>query len=169
MKTLKLLKESLKNKFFGRSVKVEESYSTFIDSLEEEHQQLLYLHDRIIKYSEKDKIRAAHLLLTRFKSIFFSHVMRENGVLYSRIRKAYSDNKEVSANVNTFKSEMSNIQRYLTSFLKKWDLENIEQNTTLFLKEFSEAGEKLKIRIQKEEEILYLLYKEIDFKNERHQ
>lgn len=137
---------------------------TLIAKLEEEHQHMLAIYGRIDGAVAAEQWSKIPELLLQFRSALTDHLLKEGVKLYAYLNKALHSEEELAFVFQSFKKEMGGIGKVVFSFFDKYAadkaLQNPEQRTA-FIAELKAIGPVLVSRIQREEEQLYAIYKNL--------
>ncbi|WP_136418617.1 hemerythrin domain-containing protein [Herbaspirillum sp. ST 5-3] len=136
-----------------------------IAKLEEEHQHMLAIYGRIDGAVAAEQWGRIPELLLQFRSALTDHLLKEGVKLYAYLNKALHSEEELAFVFLSFKKEMGGIGKVVFSFFDKYAAEKalleLEQRAA-FIKELKAIGPVLVSRIQREEEQLYAIYKNLE-------
>ncbi|HJV83061.1 hemerythrin domain-containing protein [Noviherbaspirillum sp.] len=137
---------------------------TLIARLEEEHQHMLAIYGRVDGAVAAEQWGKIPDLLLQFRSALTDHLLKEGVKLYAYLNKALHSEEELAFVFQSFKKEMGGIGKVVFSFFDKYSAEKalleLEQRAA-FVKELRAIGPVLVSRIQREEEQLYAIYKNL--------
>jgi regulator of sigma D len=134
---------------------------SLIGALENDHIQILALYRKALKQAREKDIVSLQLTLVEFATEFTNHIQIEDERLYSYLKMMASSKSSTEQKVVAkFSSEMKNISISIFSFLSQSPCIPVtEDNIEFFLEEFKQMGALLEERIEREEKILYPIYK----------
>ncbi len=99
--------------------------------------------------------------LGHFEKDITEHLQLENEVFYPELLKDMKRKRQNTYNTEQFILEMENIEVIMISFFKKYENScGIKDNVDIFRREFSDIVEILAVRIESEEEGIYVYWKQ---------
>lgn len=134
---------------------------SLLDGLEHDHQELLDLFTKVLNFTKNNEYANVQLSLVEFASVFTNHIHIEDEQLYGYLKilanhKSCLEQKVVA----DFSAEMKKVSISVFSFLSQSpNIPVNENNAESFIKEFEKIGLLLQDRINREENILYPIYK----------
>ena len=134
---------------------------SLIGALESDHEEIVLLFDKVLKAAKNKEYASLQLLIVEFATSFTNHIQVEDERLYGYLKTLASKKSQVEQKVVAgFSSEMKNISISIFSFLSQSPYIPVnENNIEYFIDEFSQMGLQLQDRIEREEKILYPIYK----------
>lgn len=134
---------------------------SLIGALESDHDQILALYRNILQQAIEKDYAVLQLTLVEFATAFTNHIQVEDDNLYSYLKTMASTKSSTEQKVvANFSSEMKNISISIFSFFSQSPFIPVnENNIDHFIAEFKQMGTLLEDRIQREEKILYPIYK----------
>ena len=157
--------ESLvKNKSTQQSVSfntlLPEYDSGLIDVLENDHQELIMLFNRVKESAIKKEFSRLQLSLVEFATSFTNHINVEDELLYGYVNKLASKKSNLEQKIAAqFSAEMKHISVTIFDFLSNSPFIPVTQsNVDEFIEAFENIGALLLDRIQREEKVLYPIY-----------
>ena len=134
--------------------------SGLIRNLEEDHEKLVEIYGRVWSegYEKKDFSTLGNLL-SEFKSVFQSHLLKENVKFYAYLEQSMTNDAHSLSVVKEFRRDMNDIANAVISFCKKYERPTYTQSAIeQFKKDYEGIGQALVRRVQLEERDLYSLY-----------
>jgi len=138
------------------------AYDTgLIDALKNDHQELLELFNKVLESAKNNEFSTLQFGLVEFATSFTTHIKKEDEQLYNYLKILASNKSDLEQKiVSEFASEMKNISISIFSIISQSphipvDIDNIDA----FIYEFEKIGGLLKDRIEREEKVLYPIYK----------
>lgn len=128
-----------------------------IDSLKQQHEEIIETLEKLKNYSLSSEEKRAMLL--EAKNTFLRHLSLEDAKLYPVLRKAGERNKELTRTLDIFASELKEITDKVLGFFEK--LEEYELSNIDFAKEYGKFYELFNRRIRREENVLYEEYRKV--------
>ena len=134
---------------------------SLIGVLESDHEKILALYNKILRKAREKEFASLQLTLVEFATAFTNHIQVEDEMLYGYLKtlastKSFTEQKVVAE----FSSEMKNISiSVFTLFSQSPYIPVSENSIDHFIKEFKQMGILLQDRIEREEKILYPIYK----------
>ncbi len=130
-----------------------------IEKLKDDHGEMLSLYKEIEMLVESGDFERVHQALTRFKTMFHSHILLENVKLYIYLKHSLGTEVDSQAIVAEMRREMGHIGKAVNQFISKystwpWGVD-LEESFSL---ELAQIGAAFVDRIQTEEDTLYTLY-----------
>ena len=133
--------------------------ATLIDNLEHDHEQLVELFGKVWKGYEASDFEALSVNLVEFKTLFQSHLLKENVKFYAYLEQTMRADAHSLSVVREFRRDMNDIANAVISFCKKYERsEYTKVAKDSFKKEYQGIGQALVRRVQLEERDLYSLY-----------
>ncbi len=134
---------------------------SLIGALESDHDQILTLYKKILQKAREKDFASLQLTLVEFATAFTNHIQVEDERLYSYLKTLASTKSSVEQKVVAeFSSEMKNISISIFSFFSQSPCIPVKEDTVdHFIGEFKQMGALLEDRIEREEKILYPIYK----------
>ena len=130
-----------------------------ISDLKGEHQALLDLYTEIKTGFDNAQYETVSELLDRFRGVLQGHLLTENIRLYIYLERQFAHDDTNVELIRDFRREMDQIGRTAMNFLRKYEAIGVDRDlATAFDRDFSELGEVLTQRIEREEKTLYPLY-----------
>jgi methionine salvage enolase-phosphatase E1 len=131
-----------------------------IDNLEHDHEQLVELFGKVWKEGyEASDFEALSSHLVEFKTLFQSHLLKENVKFYAYLEQSMRGDTHSLSVVREFRRDMNDIANAVISFCKKYERsEYTKVAKDSFKKEYQGIGQALVRRVQLEERDLYSLY-----------
>ena len=132
-----------------------------VDALESEHEDLLELFNKVLQVAKSDEYSKLQLALVEFATSFTNHIKIEDQQLYGYLKVLASKKSKVEQRVVAeFANEMKGISTSIFDILSQSthapiDVDSIDD----FILEFERIGALLTDRIQREEQVLYPIYK----------
>jgi hypothetical protein len=135
--------------------------SSLIGALQSDHEEIIYLYDKVLNAAMNKEYASLQLLLVEFASSFTNHIHVEDVKLYGFLKTLVRNKCHLEQRVvANFCSEMKNTSISIFTFLSQSPYIPVKENTLeYFIKEFSEIGVILQDRIEREERILYPIYR----------
>lgn len=127
----------------------------FLDTHKELAALIAQLHDSAAagRYADAEKT------LHRFKSVLYAHLLEENVRLYTYLSYCVKGDADGTELMGDMRLEMGRIGRDVTRFIKAYTETGISAgNVAAFLQQLDAIIEKLRDRLQREENSLYTLY-----------
>lgn len=131
-----------------------------IDNLEQDHELLVEVFGKIWSegYEAKD-FATLSLHLREFKTLFQSHLLKENVKFYAYLEQSMKGDEHSLSVVREFRRDMNDIANAVIGFCKKYELPvNTKAALESFVTEYQGIGQALVRRVQLEERDLYSLY-----------
>ena len=134
---------------------------TLIETLEEDHKQLFVLFNQVLDVARNNKFITLQLGLVEFATAFTTHIELEDEKLYGYLTMLASNKSELEQKiVSDYSQEMKNISISIFKLLNFSHSSPItKHNVSKFIEDFEKIGELLMDRIEREENILYPIYK----------
>ena len=132
-----------------------------VDALESEHEDLLELFNKVLQIAKSDEYSMLQLAIVEFATSFTTHIKIEDEQLYGYLKVLASKKSKVEQRVVAqFANEMQGISTSIFDILSQsthvpFDVDSIDD----FILEFERIGALLTDRIQREEHVLYPIYK----------
>lgn len=135
-----------------------------IDRLEDEHKVMLGIYGRIDAAIALERWEDVPGLLMQFRSKLTDHLLKEGVKLYAYLHKSLQHEDDVALVFQSFKKEMGEIGKVVFNFFDRYvadrALATADQRAA-FLAQFKSIGNVLVSRIQREEEQLYAIYRNL--------
>lgn len=133
---------------------------SLINSLENDHEEILELFNKVLESAKNEEFRTLQLLLVEFATSFTDHIHIEDEILYGYLKILASNKSDLEQKiVSDFSSEMKNISISIFDFLTQSPFIPVnETNIHAFIIEFESIGMLLQDRIEREETVLYPIY-----------
>ncbi len=98
-------------------------------------------------------------MLTEAKSLLLNHLAKEDSDLYPSLRRAAEKDKSIQQTLDIFAKDMDGISKAAMDFFEKYigDMSGIQ-----FAMDFGNLVATLKIRIMKEEQVLYQEFEKLN-------
>ncbi|EAT10884.1 hypothetical protein HF888_16470 (plasmid) [Bermanella marisrubri] len=129
------------------------------DELEREHEEILNCLVLCRQACLSGRYSLVPKFLADFRSILFSHLIKERTILYQELKSHISDDDTLKS-IRAFKHEMELFQGDLTSFILKWrEEETVKSKTASFLKELNRIGKALVFRFAKEKDTIHSMHR----------
>lgn len=143
----------------NKSKDLAETRESLTETLKDDHQEILFLYDRIMEKSRDKSYKTLPVLLARLSTKCLYHFNNEEQ-LYSDMRKMTNQRSEFEKRVAAeFNQEMNNLSLSISSTLREGNNIPVNDDTVdKFISEFSVLGEKLNKIIKREEIILFPMY-----------
>ncbi len=134
--------------------------SGLIQNLERDHEMLVEIFGKIWSEGyEKSDFDTLCLHLSEFKSLFQSHLLKENVKFYVYLEQSLRRDTHSLSIVKEFRKDMNDIANAVIAFCKKYDKpEYTEVAHESFKADYQGIGQALVRRVQLEERDLYSLY-----------
>ncbi|GAA6137228.1 hypothetical protein NBRC116583_09750 [Arenicella sp. 4NH20-0111] len=134
--------------------------SGLIQNLEKDHEMLVEIFGKIWSEGyEKSDFDVVSRHLSEFKSLFQSHLLKENVKFYAYLEQAMKKDSHSLSVVREFRKDMNDIANAVIGFCKKYDKpEYTKVAHESFKKDYQGIGQALVRRVQLEERDLYSLY-----------
>ncbi len=157
----KSVKAKAKSERYNSSAFLPDYDISLIGALESDHEQISKLHKKVLKKAREKDFTSLQLTLVEFATALTNHAQVEDELLYGYLKTLASKKSQVEQKVVAgFSSEMKNISITIFSFLSQSPFIPVnENNIDYFIDEFREMGRQLQDRIEREEKILYPIYK----------
>lgn len=132
-----------------------------IDALEHEHEELLALFTKVLHVAKNNEFSKLKLSLVELATSFTTHIKIEDEKLYGYLKLLASKKSKVEQRVVAeFADEMKGISTSIFDIISQItdgpiDADNIDN----FILEFEQIGRLLTDRIEREEQVLYPIYK----------
>ena len=127
--------------------------------LKKEHKNLFKIYRQIDSKIKKRDFKEIHRLLELFYLRYKKHVLLEDNYFYAKLNSKYKEYENVMDFINLTKDELNDLTSSLDRFLLVYSSEEmIEKRFKEFLHDFEALGERLKERVEFEENRLYILY-----------
>jgi len=134
--------------------------NSLIENLEKDHESLVEIFGKIWKdgYEAEDyDMLSRHL--AEFKTLFQSHLLKENVKFYAYLEQSIKNDKHSLGVVREFRRDMNGIASAVIGFCKKYSRPEFTQTSREeFKNEYKDIGKALVRRVQLEERDLYSLY-----------
>ena len=134
---------------------------SLIGLLESDHEQILDLFNKVLMFAKNKEYTKVKFSLLEFTKSVTDHINVEDDHLYGYLKILASNKSQLEQNVVAdFSSEMKDISISIFAFLTQSPFIPVnENNINVFIEEFQKLGLQLQDRIQREEKILYPIYK----------
>ncbi len=131
-----------------------------IENLESDHEMLVDIFSKIWRDGyEASNYKALSNLLSEFKTLFQSHLLKENVKFYAYLEQSMKDDSHSLGVVREFRKDMNDIANAVITFCKTYDKpEYTKVNQDSFKEDYQAIGQALVRRVQLEERDLYSLY-----------
>ena len=134
---------------------------SLIGALESDHEQILTLYKKVLQKAREKDFASLQLTLVEFATAFTNHIQVEDEQLYIYLKTMASTKSSTEQKVVAeFSSEMKNISISIFSFFSQSPYIPVNEDTIdNFIVESKQMGALLEDRIEREEKILYPIYK----------
>ena len=132
--------------------------NTLINELNQEHEKLFIIYDKIIETYISKKYRKTLKYLKKFYETYHLHILKEDNQLYNYLKTKYKFFPEIKEQITQKQEEMKKITLKLEEFILKYNNIKTIQENNKFLKELGEIGKALTERVKFEETKLYDKY-----------
>ncbi len=135
--------------------------SKLIDTLENEHEELFSLFNQVLNYAKDNNFNTLQLSLVEFATAFTTHIKLEDEQLYGYLKILASGKSELEQQiVSDFSLEMKEISSSIFNILSHSPYIPVTKHSvSKFILEFEKVGKLLTDRIEREENVLYPIYK----------
>lgn len=134
--------------------------SGLIENLEKDHEVLIEIFGKIWSDGyEKSDFESVSRHLSEFKSLFQSHLLKENVKFYAYLEQAMKRDPHSLSIVREFRKDMNDIANAVIGFCKQYEKpEHTKVSHESFKTDYQGIGQALVRRVQLEERDLYSLY-----------
>jgi hypothetical protein len=134
--------------------------SGLIENLVHDHESLVEIFGKIWSEGyEKSDFYSVSGHLREFKSLFQSHLLKENVKFYAYLEQAMKTDSHSLSVVREFRKDMNDIANAVIGFCKKYDEPEYTKSAhESFKVDYQGIGQALVRRVQLEERDLYSLY-----------
>ena len=135
---------------------------SLIGALKSDHQDIIAAYNKVLKTARSGNYTALHLLLIEFSILCTNHHQMEDIRIYGYLKTLASNKSLVEQKVVAeFSLEMKEISTSIyASVFQSPNVPVNDETADAFIKEFSLMGFNLQDRIEREESILYPIYKQ---------
>ncbi len=142
----------------AKRIKPKRTYNNkLINELNQEHEKLFIIYDKIIETYISKKYRKTLKYLKKFYEAYHLHILKEDKQLYNYLIVKYRFFPEIKNQIIEKQQEMKKITIALEEFVLKYNnTKNIQSED--FLKDLGEIGKALTQRVEFEENELYEKY-----------
>lgn len=143
----------------NQSKDLAETRESLVETLKDDHQEILFLYDRIMEKSRERSYTTLPVLLARLSTKCLYHFNNEEE-LYSDMRKVTNNRSEFEKKIAAeFNQEMNDLSLSISSTLREGNNIPVNDDTVnSFINEFSRLGKKLNKIIKREEIVLFPMY-----------
>ena len=134
---------------------------TLISTLEHDHEDLFNLYNQVLASAKNEEFSTLQLSLVEFATSFTTHIKVEDEQLYGYLIFLASHKSELEQKVVAdFADEMKEISSSIFNILSHSPYIPVSKQTVVeFTQEFENIGALLTDRIEREEKVLYPIYK----------
>lgn len=131
-----------------------------IQNLESDHEMLIDIFSKIWREGfEASDYKKLSSLLSEFKTLFQSHLLKENVKFYAYLEQSMKGDSHSLSVVREFRKDMNDIANAVIKFCKTYEqAEHTKVNQDSFKDDYQAIGQALVRRVQLEERDLYSLY-----------
>jgi hypothetical protein len=130
--------------------------SKLVEELKKDHEEILEVFAKVMKLGINSKEGQDILLAAKVKLL--GHLKKEDERLYPALFKAAENNQDLRRKLDVFANDMKSISKNAIDFFEKYARGGLGVE---FSKDFGRLVGLLKVRMPKEEEIIYAEYEKL--------